>query len=141
MTLIVTGGGCQPLDPTGNRMSSTQIVRTNSAPPTHPVLAAYDEELISTAERRWYDLLDTLPRGAGKTEPGKVVLKFRLHADGTVSDVKAISGTVDEGLTLLCFKALTDPAPYRRWPAEMRALFKQDYREMEFSFTYGQPEP
>ena len=68
---------------------------------------------------------------------GKVVLKFRLHYDGRVTDLGVTEHTVDELLSLLCQKAVLDPAPFARWPSDMRRMNGEDFRDVQFTFYYN----
>jgi len=94
---------------------------------------AYDAAFIAAVQQRWYDLIDNsqiLPRS------GKVVLQFRLTSDGRITDLRVNEETVGELLTLLCQRAVTDPAPYAPWPSDMRRLIGENHREVTFTFYY-----
>jgi outer membrane biosynthesis protein TonB len=94
----------------------------------------YDAEIINAIQLHWDDLIDS--QAVSHAETGRVVLQFRLNYDGRVTDMKVIDSTVDELLTSLCELAVTDPAPYARWPNQMRLLVGADYREVRFTFFY-----
>jgi hypothetical protein len=94
----------------------------------------YDAELVAAIQSKWYYLIDQT--GTGHNRTGHVVLEFKLHHDGSVSGMNEMESTVGEFLSVLCQKAVLDPAPFRKWPTEMRLLFKQDYREVRFTFYY-----
>ena len=68
---------------------------------------------------------------------GKVVVEFRMHFDGRVTDVKVNDADVGELYSLFCQKAIQDPAPYPRWPSDMRRQLQADYRDVRFSFFYN----
>ena len=93
---------------------------------------AYDAELIEAIQERWYHLLDSTSANI----PGKVVLQFRLHPDGRITDMKMVSNEVTDLLGWLCEEAVLDPAPYRVWPREMRLEIPADYRDIQFTFYY-----
>jgi hypothetical protein len=95
----------------------------------------YDRAIIVAIQNRWFDLLDM--RGFGHERSGKVVLEFRLHYDGRVSMMTVGENTVDEILSLLCQKAVLDPAPYARWPSDMRRMIGANYRDVRFTFYYN----
>ena len=95
----------------------------------------YDAALIEAVQSRWYDLLDNI--GYDGYRRGKVTLDFRLMYDGRVTDVKILDNSVGDMLGLLCQKAVLDPAPYDRWPREMRLMVDKDYREVTFTFYYN----
>ena len=96
---------------------------------------AYDAAIVAAIQNRWYALLDE--RGYASDRSGQVVVEFRLHYDGRISDLKVVNNTVDEILCLLCQKAILDPSPYARWPSDMRRMVNGDYRDVRFSFYYN----
>ena len=95
---------------------------------------AYDAALIAAVQNRWYGLLEN--RNFAGERTGKVSLEFHLHPDGRVTGMKVLENTVDELLSLLCQRAILDPAPFAKWPIEMRRLIGED-REIKFTFFYN----
>ncbi len=95
---------------------------------------AYDSSVFYAIQQRWYDLLEN-SRFTGDRR-GKVVVDFRLHYDGRVTDLKIAESNVGELLTVLCRKAIEDPAPFEKWPADMRRMIGEDYREVRITFYY-----
>lgn len=93
---------------------------------------AYDAAIIQAIQQRWYSLLESRP-----TPRGKVVLEFRLHFDGRVTDMKIGEADVGELYALFCQKAVQDPAPFPRWPSDMRRQLQADYRDVKFTFFYN----
>jgi outer membrane biosynthesis protein TonB len=91
----------------------------------------YDRRLIDAVETRWYALLREHP----PTLQGKVRLEFRLHADGRVTDLKMLGNEVNELQETLCERAIEDPAPFEKWPNQMR-LEITDPRDVAFTFYY-----
>ena len=65
-----------------------------------------------------------------------MVLEFRLHSDGRVSELKVLETEVGDVLALYCQKAISDPSPYAPWPNEMRRMIAKDYRLITFTFYY-----
>ena len=96
---------------------------------------AYDAAFITAVSQRWYDLLDGI-RYDGY-QPGKVVLQFHLNYDGRITEMKVAESTVGEMLSLLCQKAVLDPAPFEKWPREMRLMVGRDTRPIQFTFYYN----
>ncbi len=94
----------------------------------------YDAKFIAAVQRCWYQLLDeqhyTLDR------MGKVTLKFRLTVDGRITDMSTVNSDVGDLYTLLCQWAVEKPAPFDKWPAEMRKMLRDNYREVVFTFYY-----
>ena len=96
--------------------------------------AAYDVALIAAVQQRWYQLLDE--NGFLGDRLGKLVVDFHLNADGSVNQLKLADNEVGEVLSLLCQRAISDPAPFARWPSEMRAKIGKEFREVRFTFFY-----
>jgi len=101
---------------------------------TASVFGAYDAMIIAAVQNHWYSLLDE--RNFGYERSGRVTLSFRLHSDGTVTNVEFRENTVGAGLGLLCQSAVKDPAPYPAWPSDMRRKIGVDYRDVTFTFLY-----
>src|SRR5436190_2300529 len=96
--------------------------------------SSYDAAFIAAVQQRWYDLLDS---SQFSQRSGKVVLEFKLTYDGRISDLKASDNEVGEILSLLCQRAILDPAPYARWPDDMRRMIGSNFREVTFTFYYN----
>lgn len=96
---------------------------------------AYDAEFINAVSSRWDDLLDSMSYAGYRH--GRVRLQFRLHYDGRISDMKVLETDVGDVLTTLCEKAVLDPAPFDKWPREMRMEIGKDYRDVTFTFFYN----
>ena len=139
-TLLVAFGvavlisGCETRS---TRLSSQQNggsgrpVRAGNVP-TNSVFTPYDSKVIAAVQHHWYELLDGTTSTAEKG--GKVVVNFRLYADGHVSDVQVASGTAEEQPALACQKAVLESAPFTPWPQEMRQVVTNDYRDMLITF-------
>ena len=121
----------------GVKMKQDGGVRWHAIVPSFDVkltgFGDYDAQLVAAITQRWYDLLDSQQFALDRT--GKVVLQFRLNYDGTITDMKVAHNDVGELLGYVCQKAVTDPAPFAKWPGEMR--FKLgDSRDIQFTFYY-----
>ena len=80
---------------------------------------------------------DTAPSATGVLDRrGKVSLAFRLHYDGRISRLETDENTVGDVLSVLCQKSILDPAPFPKWPTEMRQIVGTDYRDVKFTFYY-----
>lgn len=95
----------------------------------------YDAALVVAVQNRWYYLLAS--GNFARENIGKVVVEFRLHYDGRITDLKVRENTVNELLSLLCQKAIMDPSPYDKWPSDMRRMVGADYRDVTFTFFYN----
>jgi hypothetical protein len=94
---------------------------------------AYDAALVEAISQRWFTLLDE--RDYASDSRGKVVLQFRLHYDGRITDMNMAENTAGEVLGLICQKAVLDPAPFAAWPSDMRRTLG-DIRSIQFTFYY-----
>ena len=95
----------------------------------------YDQTLIDAIQQAWYNLLDQNDQLASRS--GRVVVEFKLHADGRVTDLKITGNEVGDIHAMLCGRAIQDPVPYARWPADMRKAIGTSAREMRFAFIYN----
>jgi hypothetical protein len=93
---------------------------------------AYDAAFIAAVQERWFNLLEDTPF---TQRTGKVVLEFRLHYDGRITDMKMNGNDVGELLGLLCERAVLDPAPFPIWPDDMRRLMGLT-RDVSITFYY-----
>lgn len=96
---------------------------------------AYDEAIVLAVQARWFALLDEKRFAGGVT--GRVVVQFKLYSDGSVRIVEPQDSSVDALYTAYCVRAVRDPAPYEKWPAEMTRLVGSNFREMRFTFFYN----
>jgi hypothetical protein len=97
-------------------------------------LGLYDQAIVEAVTDRWYSLLDS--RLFAEDRTGKVVLRFHLNYDGTVSHVEVLENTVGQLLSLVCRDAIEEAAPFAPWPGEMRRTIGANYREITFTFLY-----
>jgi hypothetical protein len=95
---------------------------------------AYDQALVEAVTQRWYDLLDSQQFAMDRT--GKVTLRFHLNYDGAITEMIVLENTVGDLLGYVCQKAISDPAPFARWPTDMRQMVGENYREITFTFYY-----
>lgn len=94
----------------------------------------YDQKFIEAVQQRWYDLLDSQMFALDRT--GKVVLRFHLNYDGSISDMTVVENSVGELLGHVCEDAIHDPSPYAPWSDEMRHQIGNTFREITFTFYY-----
>jgi hypothetical protein len=121
----------------GEKMKQDGGVPRKADHPAFDVIAtgfgAYDQALIDAITQRWNDLLDSRQFALDRT--GKVVVSFVLNYDGRVSDVKIVETSVGDTLAYVCRLSITDPAPYMKWPSDMRRKLG-DSRPCQFTFNY-----
>ena len=84
------------------------------------VLPRLTQRLLEAVQASWWRLLDRL--SVPEFAAGSVVIRFRLHPDGTVTDATIVSSTVPALAALACKDAVTLPAPFDPWRPEMAAL-------------------
>jgi hypothetical protein len=97
------------------------------------VTGDYDWRIVESIRQCWYMQLEQI----SAQNPGKVVVEFRLHSDGSVSDLHVTHADVGDMQTLVCQLALTRPK-FDKWPLEMKREQRWDFRDLTFSFLYGQ---
>jgi outer membrane biosynthesis protein TonB len=66
---------------------------------------------------------------------GKVILRFRLHPDGRISDMTVLKNEVSDLLQMTCQRAILDPK-FPKWPREMRLDLPNDFYDITFTFYY-----
>jgi hypothetical protein len=66
---------------------------------------------------------------------GKVVVQFKLHYDGTVSDLSVAENSAGTLPGLICETAVDKPRPFQKFPSDMRRVVG-DVRHIQFTFYY-----
>ena len=94
----------------------------------------YDAQFTQAVQQKWYDLIDA--QNFSGDCVGRVTLHFNLNFDGTITEIKMEDHTVAMMWAYLCQRALTEPAPFAKWPEEMRREIGGNTREMTFTFYY-----
>ena len=92
----------------------------------------YDAKFIAAVQDRWYALLQNR-----NSTPGRVIVDFRLHDDGRVTDLRVAESNVDGLFSYFCERAIIVPAPYERWPKPMRETIGASHRDVRFTFHYN----
>ena len=95
---------------------------------------AYDRAIVEAVTQRWYDMLDS--RKFAQDRTGKVVVRFKLKFDGTITEMQTLENTVGELLGYVCQEAVQEAAPFGAWPPDMRRMVGANYREIGFTFYY-----
>jgi hypothetical protein len=95
---------------------------------------SYDAVIIAAIQDRWFGLLDE--RKYSGDVRGKVVIDFKLYSDGSVREIRESENTASPLWGLICQRAISDPAPFRPWPAEMKQFYGHNFREVRFTFFY-----
>jgi hypothetical protein len=93
----------------------------------------YDQEFIDAVRNHWYQLLENVTVDG----TGKVVIEFRLLPDGRITHLQIAQTDMSDLLSLVCQRAIQEPAPYKPWPLEMRSAIPKEYRDVTFTFYYS----
>jgi hypothetical protein len=102
---------------------------------TVPECRAYTEKFMTTISQgvRAYDATkvphDTM-----------IVARFKLHQDGSVSDI-VISGNTNAPVAPLCIRAIKDSSPFPKWPSKMRPIVGREYLEIYYRFGFNMTPP
>jgi outer membrane biosynthesis protein TonB len=100
-----------------------------------PVFVDYDSAIIKAVQNRWEELLKKSEHRNGE-KAGKVIVKFNLRADGSISDLTVANSTLSPDLTKLSEAAIAQSAPFGVWPDEMKAKVDSGFRVLTFTFHY-----
>ena len=112
-----------------NRMAVESSLDVKSSP-----LGDYHYRMVIAVQQQWYRLLEE--RRYALERIGKVVISFDLHSDGTVSGLTTKNSDVGEVLSFLCELSVLQPAPFGRWPPEIRRTIGGDVIPVTFTFNY-----
>jgi hypothetical protein len=69
-----------------------------------------------------------------------VVVGFKLHEDGSVSDLAATQNT-NSPVASLCIRAIKNRSPFPKWPSQMRSVVGHDYFEIYYRFGWNMTPP
>lgn len=92
----------------------------------------YEQQFYAAVQAGWYQEIDFFQP---IDTSAYVVVQFRIHADGTIDEVKVLDSTASEIATLICQTALSKRSPFRPWTVEMIKVFGQK-RVMQVKFSY-----
>jgi outer membrane biosynthesis protein TonB len=95
---------------------------------------AYDAQMFDAIQQYWDNELYSQNFSQDRT--GRVTLQFHLNADGTVTDMKVLSNDVGDVLGYVCLQAVEVPAPFAKWPSDMRRMVGDNYRQITMTFIY-----
>ena len=122
----------------GEAMKQDGGVRRKSMVPTidakGTLTGVYDAQIIAAVTDKWYAMLDSGHFAQDRT--GKVIVHFKLKYDGTILEMSTSENTVGISLAYVCREAIAEAAPFAAWPADMRRMIGQNFREVSFTFYY-----
>ncbi len=81
----------------------------------------YTQRMLEAIQSSWWSIIER-SRFEGLSR-GNVIVRFRLHRDGTVTDTQVLHSEVTRVMTLACKDAVMAPAPYDIWRADMVAMY------------------
>ena len=81
----------------------------------------YTQRMLEAIQSSWWSIIER-SRFEGVSR-GNVIVRFRLHRDGTVTDAQVLGTEVTRVMTLACKDAVMAPAPYDIWRADMVAMY------------------
>jgi hypothetical protein len=96
-------------------------------------VGVYDYALVQAVQQSWYTLLDE--QRYASDYRGKVVLQFRLHHDGKITEMRVAENTAGPIPGLICETAVDKPQPFQEFPPHLRRMVG-DTREIQFTFYY-----
>jgi len=84
----------------------------------------YAQQMMEAIQSSWWDIIDRMRLESAVR--GTVVVRFKLHRDGSVTDATILHEGVPRLMALACKDAVQSPAPFDAWRADMVALFGQE---------------
>lgn len=93
----------------------------------------YAQRMMEAIQSSWWAIIDRTRFES--VARGRVVVRFKLHRDGSVTDAAILSSDVPRLMALACKDAVQSPAPFDAWRADMVALFGQE-DEVTITFHY-----
>ncbi len=81
----------------------------------------YTQRMMEAIQSTWWDLL--FRARMENYQPGVVVVRFKLHRDGTISDLAVVESGVATMPTFACKDAISACAPFDAWRPDMVAQF------------------
>lgn len=93
----------------------------------------YSQRMLEAIQASWWSLIERAR--FDDFAAGYVIVRFRIHRDGTVTDAEVIASTVPTLAALTCKDAVALPAPYDAWRADMVAMLGDD-ESVTITFHY-----
>lgn len=97
-------------------------------------LGDYNYRMVLAVQDQWYRLLEE--QHFALDRQGQVVITFNLFSDGTVKDIQIKESNVGDTLSFLCELSVMRPAPFGKWPPDVRRLIGGDTVPVTFTFNY-----
>ena len=84
----------------------------------------YAQRMMEAIQSSWWDIIERSRFESASR--GRVVVRFRLHRDGTVTDAQVLLDEVPRIMSLACKDSVMAPAPFDPWRADMVAMFGEE---------------
>ncbi|MBN8246242.1 MAG: hypothetical protein J0L84_02220 [Verrucomicrobia bacterium] len=97
-------------------------------------LGDYNYRMVLAVQDQWYRLLEE--QHFALDRQGQVVVTFNLFSDGTIKDIQIKETNVGDTLSFLCELSVMRPAPFGKWPPDVRRLIGGDTVPVTFTFNY-----
>jgi hypothetical protein len=93
----------------------------------------YDKVMFTKIQDSWLRLLDghQLPLSSGE-----VKVQFLLNSDGSIGPPRVMRTSASSEDTELALRAVTESAPFGRWPDEMHLEIGNQPRDLRLTFQY-----
>ncbi len=92
----------------------------------------YEQQFYAAIQTGWYQEIEFFQP---IDTSARVHVRFTIHADGRVTDVKTVQTTASEIASFICETAITKRSPFRPWTKEMVQVFGQQ-RTLNVMFHY-----
>jgi hypothetical protein len=138
--LLIIGCATQSPQPASEPASITPIglnAGTNVENKVQPVkittFSNYDEIVVGRITDAWYKILES--QNDEPDQNSKIIMKFKLHSDGTISNIKTIRNDCGFPFHYYCVRAIKKSAPFPKWTPEMVKKLGT-YIDVQFTFEY-----
>lgn len=83
----------------------------------------YEQQFYAAIQAGWYQEIDFFQP---IDTAARVQVRFRIQADGTVDQVKAVQSNASKIATVICETAISKRSPFRPWTQEMVQVFGEE---------------
>ena len=92
----------------------------------------YQQQFFAALQLGWYQEIEFFQP---IDTAARVVVRFRMQADGSIHDIETLHTSAGEVATFICESAISKRSPFRPWTKEMVEVFGQE-RTLTVSFNY-----
>ena len=92
----------------------------------------YQQQFYAALQAGWYQEIEFFQPIDTST---RVLVAFRIQADGSIHDIEVLHSTASEVATIICENALSKRSPFRPWTREMIEVFGTE-RTLRVVFHY-----